>query len=209
MKCDREFFDSAAETYINTWVKSKKKAQRIREIVRKFGIKKGMSVMEAGAGNGQFTPFLLERTKNVTLVDISPKMLKAAKKNLKGRGVKFQRSCVSRVKAGKEKPDIIICFNSFPHFYPKDKVLKKFHSLLKNEGKVVISHSSDRGYINSMHRGYRFDMKKHSIPAKKDMASLLDKAGFKIEKYVNKNYYLLIAKKTGGCPVNGGGINRK
>ena len=198
MSPERKYFDYIAGDYINTWVKSKKKAARVRRITSGFGLKKGMAVLEAGAGNGQFTPFILERTGKkgkIHLVDYSEKMLKIAKKNLKNYPVKMSKSDVAELPVKNRPYDMVLCFNSFPHFYPKEKTLKEFHRVLKKNGKLVVAHTARASYINNMHAKYGFDMKKHYLPLKKEMQKLTDKTGFKIVSYYNKNYYLLKAVK--------------
>lgn len=198
MSPERKYFDYIAEDYVNAWLKSKKKAARVRKITARFGLKKGMKVLEAGAGSGQFTPFIMERAgKNgkIHLVDYSSKMVKIAEKNLKNYPVKISKNNVAKLPVKSGSFDMALCFNSFPHFYPKEKTLKEFHRVLKAGGKLVIAHTTGAFYINKLHSKYGFDMRKHYLPLKKEMKELLEKAGFRITGYYNRNYYLLKAVK--------------
>ena len=192
---NKSIFNKMAGTYNNSWIRSKAKERRVRRIVSKFGIKKGMTIVEAGAGSGQFTPFILEKTRKVILVDISDRMLRAAKKSLKVKTVKFMNASVSKIRLKRQSVGMVICFNSFPHFYPKQRVIKEFSRILKKKGILIISHTVSREYINKMHKKYGFDMKKHVLPKKAELKDMLEKNGFRLNLYYNGNYYILRAVK--------------
>jgi len=192
-------FNNLADCYKNPWIKDKKERQRIIDIVNKFGIKKGMQILEPGCGNGEFTPFILKKIGKkgvVWLVDISDKMLKIAKRNLKNKkNLRYINCCASKIPVEKNFFDMVIVFNSFPHFYPKKIFIKEFYRVLKNNGFLIIAHDFPREKINRIHNKANFDMDKNLLPGKREMFKMLKKQGFVIKRYDNKVYYLLIAIK--------------
>ena len=196
---NKNFFDKAACSYTNPWMKSKKAEKKVRKIAGRFGIKKGMSIVEAGCGNGEFTRFIIERAGengNICLVDSSRRMLLKAKKRMKhNKDIKYRNRCVTKTGIKGKSADMVVCFNSFPHFYPKEKTLKEFRRVLKDKGALVISHDINISTINRMHGEIGFNMKKHRMPLKGEMKEILGKTGFKMVSYTNNSYYLLKAKK--------------
>jgi len=197
----KKIFNNLADTYKNSWTFSEIEYLRINSIVEQFGIKQGMSIIEAGCGKGDFSPFILEKIGNdgfLWLVDISEKMLNYARnKLLEFSNVAFLNENVENINLSSQSIDMIICFNSFPHFINKHNVLIEFNRLLKENGILIIAHSSEREKINKLHLNYGFDIKTHYLPSKYILAQMLHNTGFYIEKYNNNSYYLLKAIKIG------------
>lgn len=196
---NRKIFNKLAADYENLWVKDKKEKKRIEKIVNKFKIKDKMTVLEAGCGKGEFTPFILKKIGRkgfVYLVDISDKMLKYASRNLKKfKNKKILNSCASKIPVEDKFFDMVIVFNSFPHFFPKENFIKEFYRILKNKGGLIIAHDLPKAKINRIHQEVNFNMRKNLLPEKKKMLKMLNKYGFVVKKYLNKEYYLLKAVK--------------
>lgn len=197
---NKKIFNNLSKVYNNLWVNDKKEKKRIEKIVDTFGIKKSMKILEAGCGNGEFTPFILKKIGkkgHIHLVDIADKMLLLAKKRLKkNKNIKYLNCCASKIPVNNELFDMIIVFNSFPHFFPKEKFIREFLRVLKKRGSLIIAHNLPRQKINKIHNDANFDMKKNFLPRKKEMFKMLRKQGFVIKKYLNKEYYFLKAIKT-------------
>ncbi|MBN1897768.1 MAG: class I SAM-dependent methyltransferase [Spirochaetes bacterium] len=194
----KEIFDSVAETYQNDWVNKKKEVEKIRGLVKKFGLDKGMKVVEAGCGKGDFSPYILEHIGLdgfLWMVDISGKMLKFAENKMVH--ISNSRCLLANIENVEleQKIDMVICFNCFPHFENKTRTLKNIYHLLKKKGLLVISHSQNREHINKMHREFGFEMRMHHIPDKSWFDIILKKTGFLLEKYVNNGYFLVKARK--------------
>ncbi|MFP4466106.1 MAG: class I SAM-dependent methyltransferase [Candidatus Goldiibacteriota bacterium] len=196
---NRRIFNGLAGTYVNKWCAPGRERERIKKIAEAMGLEKGMKVLEPGCGKGEFSPFILEHIKEngfLYLADVSEKMLQCAEENTeKFENIKILRCCACDTGIKKGSLDAVAAFNCFPHFYPKQKFINCFMELLKENGILVIAHSRPMGFINKMHRQYGFDAGKYSLPDKRSMNAMLEKAGLKTEKYINKGYYLLKARK--------------
>lgn len=196
---NKKIFNNLSKTYNNLWVNDKEEKKRIEKIVDKFGIKKGMKILEAGCGSGEFTPFILKKTGKkgcIYLVDIADKMLLMARKRLKkNKNIKYLNCCASKIPVNDELFDMIVVFNSFPHFFPKEKFIREFSRVLGKNGSLVIAHDLPRQKINKMHNDANFNMNKNLLPGKREMFKMLTKQGFVIRKYLNKEYYFLKAIK--------------
>jgi ubiquinone/menaquinone biosynthesis C-methylase UbiE len=196
---NKKIFNKLAQSYKNLWVNDIKEKRRVEKIVKIFGLKKGMCVLEPGCGRGEFTPFILNKTGSqgkVYLVDIADKMMNYAKNNLKKyKNIKFFNCCASKIPLQSQILDMVVVFNSFPHFYPKEKFIKEFNRLLKEKGILIICHDMPSRKINELHNKEKFNMKKNILPDKKEMFKMLMKQGFVVKKYENKEYYFLKAQK--------------
>ncbi|MCX8094062.1 MAG: methyltransferase domain-containing protein [Candidatus Goldbacteria bacterium] len=197
---NKKIFNNIARNYNNKWVDNKTEEKRIEKIVSYFGLKKGMTIMEPGCGKGDFTPFILKKIGKegfIYLVDISDEMLKYARKKVgKYKNIKFINSCASEIPIKEKSIDAVIAFNSFPHFYPKQRFVKEFYRVLKEKGFLIIAHDIPKKEINNIHKKAKFNMNKNSLPSRKEMFKILKKQGFVVEKYINKGYYLLKAVKS-------------
>ncbi len=196
---NKDIFNKIAKDYNNQWVNDKREKKRIQKIVNNSGLKKNMIVLEPGCGKGDFTPFILKKTGKggfVYLVDVSDEMLKYAGKNLKKyKNVKLINSCASKLPIKDKFIDAVVVFNSFPHFYPKQRFIKEFYRVLRDNGLLIIAHDMPGKKINNLHKQGNFNMSKNLLPCKKEMFKILKRQGFDIEKYINKEYYLLKAIK--------------
>jgi ubiquinone/menaquinone biosynthesis C-methylase UbiE len=195
----RKIFNSLAHKYENEWAGPGPARKRIREIVSFFGIKKGMKVIEPGCGRGDFSPFILEKIGGrgrLFAADVSEKMAHYAGHFLKPyENAEIAVSCASRLKYKKNAADMVICFNCFPHFYPKHKFLAEFYRVLKPGGSLIIAHDMERRVINKIHKSSGFNMERHSLPARPVLQRLLSRNDFKIIKYKDSGFYMLKAIK--------------
>ncbi len=195
---NRKIFNNIAESYKNEWNISKVEKENIRKIIKYSGIKKKDVILEPGCGKGDFSLFILKKLKEGFLysVDVSEKMLFYAKeKLLKYKNVRLINYDAKNIKIKSGYFDKIICFNCFPHFYPKEKYIKEFARLLKKDGYLIIAHSISRKKINNLHKRFGFNMKKHFLPDFSQMKKILKKYNFKINKNFNKNFYFIKAQK--------------
>jgi len=132
---NREIFNGIAGKYINPWCIPGRKRKKIEKIADSLGLKKGMKVLEPGCGRGDFSSFILERITGsgfLYLADVSEKMLDYAGKNTGGfENVKLIRKCACSTGIKENSLDAVAAFNSFPHFYPKQKFVDHFSKILK------------------------------------------------------------------------------
>lgn len=194
-----KIFDGLAPEYENEWTKPGPARDKVKKIVSLFGLKKGMKVVEPGCGRGDFSRFILDkigRKGRLFAIDASEKMALSARRALKNfRNAKVARGCASSMKACGGSADAVICFNCFPHFYPKEGFIREFLRVLRPGGALVIAHDINREKINSMHRRYGFDMKKHSLPSIRALSFMLEKSGFKVLKKREKGMFFIKAVK--------------
>lgn len=108
-------------------------------------VKKGMSVLDVGCGNGFIAPFILSRGASYVGLDISGSLIVLAKKKFKKEikaGAKFLTgNIVAKIPFKKETFDRVFCF-AVLHHIPSDQLrlraLQEIFRVLKKNGQAVV-----------------------------------------------------------------------
>ena len=94
--------------------------------------------LEIGCGIGTFSRLLAERSKRVTSIDLSPKMIEIAKTLSKSHtNIDYQVADVLETNFPGEHSDAIVSIATFHHL-PLEQVLPKLKKALKTGGKLLI-----------------------------------------------------------------------
>ncbi len=103
-------------------------------------IDKKTRVLDIGCGVGRLEYALAEKVGQCTGIDISPSMVKLAKRHVKGENVKFLVTNGKDLEAVKnQKFDLVFSILVFQHL-PREfflKYLQEINSVLKKEGKLL------------------------------------------------------------------------
>lgn len=192
-----QFFDMHAEKWDR--LMTKKLKTRIEKIIPLFGIRNSEHILDVGSGTGILLPYLKNKTGkkgNVVALDFSQKMLDKAKDKF-GDVFKYVKSNAKKTPFEDNTFDRIICFNTFPHFPNKFKVLKELSRILKMNGFLIIAHADTRKIINAHHSKIGGPVSKDHMPDNNTMLALFKKAGFfDIKIKEGKNYYLACCTKS-------------
>lgn len=173
-------------------------------------LKKGAKILDAGVGPfARFSMEFAKRGYSVTGIDISLKVLNAAKKRteLSGLDINLIEDDITNIKNIKEKQDLVFCFGTFGHIpsFLSLKTLKGFNKLLKKDGyayihfwlnkektikRIIHNFLYEIGhYIKRMlGRGYKVNSSFYTEEEIKEMAKL---SGFEIIFKNNNGVYLL------------------
>lgn len=144
------FFDRYAGQWDAHMVRNE---EAIKSILDTAGIAEGRSVLDVACGTGVLIPDYLSRNvAAVTAIDISPKMIRIARKKFKNTRIKFICKDVE-ITNFPERFDCIMVYNSFPHFSDSEKLIQKLVTLLKPDGTLTIAHGMSREAVNRHHEG--------------------------------------------------------
>ena len=140
----RIFFRLVDLYLLRTWHVHKE----IRKIKPFF--KNGLHVLDAGAGFGQYSYWILKKFKKtkITAIDISQSHVDKAQpffdqSGFKGRA-QFKQADLTKYSA-EGSFDVIISFDVMEHIQEDRKVFINFYKSLKNGGLLIISTPSDQG----------------------------------------------------------------
>ncbi len=192
----RKFFDSMAGSWDGMIPPGE--TGRLDKILDSMNIMPGESVLDAGCGTGILFPLIRKRIGEkgkITGLDISPGMLKKAEKKFPGEAELIEGDAES-IPVEDGVFDRVICFSSFPHFKDRERALKEFYRVLKENGTLHIIHTSSREDINKLHAAIEGPVKNDRIPDDDTMNNIFLSAGFGEVSVINlNNSYQASARK--------------
>ncbi len=191
-----EFFDKLAPEWDANEVRST--PERVRNILSKLYISKGMNILDLGTGTGVLVPYLCELTGtegHITAVDLSGEMLNIAKKKYGGlKNVEFLKIDFEEEQIPGQY-DIAMLYCVYPHLhYPAQTMEWLFKMNLKPGGAIVIAFPSDEKFINSIHHERKSES--DHLPSAGVLAERIKGWGFEAEVLAeNPEEYIVIVRK--------------
>ncbi len=154
-------------------------------------------LLDIGCGTGDLLLMLAKRGKCTTLygIDISPNMVKKAKKNLAGRAV-IQYGDAENIPFKSNFFDYVASTEAFHHYENPKRAVKEMHRVLKKGGHLLLADFSISGWL--IRKLFLLVEPGHiKIYSRKEFSQLLRDAGFQIEeqKRIGLFAVLNIAKK--------------
>ena len=103
-------------------------------------------VVDFGCGTGYYTIPLAKQVHKVIGVDVHPEMLKKAKKQAEKHSlnIEFLQSDGTQIHLPDSTVDLILLIRVFHEINDKNKVLKEFKRILKQEGRVAIKEKTKK-----------------------------------------------------------------
>ncbi len=142
----REFFNDFAPRWDN---EPTAQAEIINLILDNAEITDSINVLDVGCGTGVLFPYYFERNaKSITAVDLSPEMVKIAKRKypqtevICGDAESITFDC---------QFDVIMIYNAFPHFPEPEKVIANLAKYLKSGGRISIAHGMSKKELDEIH----------------------------------------------------------
>lgn len=145
-----EFFDRQAVHWDDDMVRND---TIINTILDNAKVCAGKDVLDVACGTGVLIPdYLARNAKTVTAIDISPEMVKIARKKFDRENVHILCGDVETASFD-HKFDCIVVYNAFPHFPDPEKLINMLVSHLKPGGTLTIAHGMSRAKIDIHHSG--------------------------------------------------------
>lgn len=155
---------------------------------------KNTTILEIGAGYGEFTHRIKDINAQITAIDITPKVVRASSKEFKGTKVKFKVGNASDLNF-KENSFNIVCGISILHHLDYQKALADAYRVLKKGGKIFFTEPNllnPHTYIGLTFPGLRKKMEYSPDEValiRWNIEKILKRTGFK--NVVVKNYDFL------------------
>lgn len=190
----RRFFDDIAAQW-ETAAFDEEGEQVARWILRKAGLAPGVTVLEPGCGAGRMTALLASAVGpegRVLAVEMSEKMIAAARRNVRAPSVEFRHTMVEELKLPQQSVDIVLCFDVFPHFADPAWLLDTFHSWLRHDGKFILAHYPGRQQVNEIHKEAGAAVGADRLADEQHMRHMLHDHGFKVVELIDQSdrYFL-------------------
>lgn len=158
---NKEYFNNNVDKWVDYLTDDRTFA--IRESLKLMNVDKENDVLEIGAGTGTFYSFLdFNKSENYLGVDISEQMLGEFKK----RFPEAKTCCMNFEKKVNldRKFDIVVLFDSIPHFERLDLLLENVVELLNKGGVFYIIHSKTRNQLKEHHKKINYSLNRDAIP---------------------------------------------
>ena len=153
---------------------------KLAEMAERLGIEPGATTLDVGSGTGIFLPFLMRKLGSqgvLVALDYAEEMLRKAQGKYFDASICYLQGDVLSLPFGTEIFDVCVCYSSFPHFQDKPKALSEINRVLKEGGRLIICHTSNRDAINRVHHQIPA-VANDTIPAEGELKPMLERAGF-------------------------------
>ena len=193
-----EVWEKLAHKYNNLWVQKYSLGPTRREVKKKvlplLEKNNELKILDIGCGTGQLIKEISDHYNKVNYlgIDVAENMIEVAKKNNKGKNVKFKTSSIESFESN-DKYDIIICTHAFPYFPNKQEMIKKMAGLCNKKGQVIIVNSSTNSLKDLI---INFFLKATTSKAKylsiDEMKKLFKSAKLKVKKIevIRERFYM-------------------
>jgi len=199
----REFFNKQAKCWDEQY--NRDVTSQIRDLVERFDLKEGKSVLDVGCGTGILLPYLSEKVKKEGLIfalDFSWNMILEAKKNRihpteeEKPQIHFINASVEALPLKDQEMDYITCFATFAHITDQKKSIYEMGRVLKTGGKLFIAHFFGKKELAEHHRLAGVEVEHDTLPDDNKMREMMENTGLKdIEIIDQPNLYLASGKK--------------
>lgn len=142
------FFDARAEVWDSMQVRN----EGVIESILDFGcVREGADVLDVACGTGVLFPDYISRgVSSVTGIDFSEKMLHIAKEKFP----QIRLICSdAETYDFKEKYDVVMIYNAFPHFTRPEKLIENLSKALKKGGRLTVAHGISEKALAKCHSG--------------------------------------------------------
>ena len=141
------FFDEMAEIWDGMQIRNE---DVIAEILAEGGIRQGVKVLDIACGTGVLFPDYLSLGAEITGIDISENMVKAAKEKFP----EVRVICGDAAEYNFEDEfDAVMIYNAFPHFTEPEKLIKNLSGSLKEKGRLTVAHGISEKELAECHSG--------------------------------------------------------
>jgi ubiquinone/menaquinone biosynthesis C-methylase UbiE len=168
--------------------------ERLKITVKESGLRSGEKVLDVGTGTGILITFILKYgPSEIHACDLSGNMLQRVKE--KFPQVIVHLCDIRDLPLPDNSLDVVFINACFSNIMDKSKSLDNIYRLLRQQGRLVISHPLGRNFIVELkkHAPFHLDM----LPYEKGARGLLERHGFEVIRFRDEPaFYLVVAKTT-------------
>lgn len=191
IKNQKDYFNEEYKNWVNNVDENKLKI--MKKSIKRLNISQHDSVLDVACGTGILYPLLMDiPVKNYMALDISEKMLEELSKRYVDAKVKLH-DFDKPIKLEK-KYDIIIIFNSIPHFENLNVVFQNSRNNLKQGGKLAIIHTRTRAGLANHHHQIGYTLDRDAIPKDDTIYKLCSKYDFEIIDNMDDEFFYFSCK---------------
>ena len=125
-----------------------------KRVISLLGLRENQCFLDIGCGTGwavRYAASLVRNKGNFYGIDISSGMIEKAENNCKGcENIYFYKADAAALPFEGDFFDLIMCTNSFHHYFSPSKVLGEVYRVLKPGGKIYVAELTADGLIMRM-----------------------------------------------------------
>lgn len=205
IELSKKHFDNQAKIYdeTNTAYYSKYPKISCQDVAQRLKHTEYQSLLDIGCGTGYLID-ILQKQKNALYrgLDLSPEMLKVAKKKLPA-SVYLTEGSADSLPYEDNLFDVVTCIQSFHHYPKPEQAMAEAYRVLKPGGLYIISDTGMGNYPKFIYSIYNnFIVKKlntgdYAAYSKQDIRNLMTSSGFKIKdaQDITKFIYTVVGIK--------------
>jgi len=167
--------------------------ERLKTTVKASGLRSGERVLDVGTGTGILITFILKyRPAEIHACDLSENMLQRVKE--KFPQVIVHRCAIRDLPLPDDSLDVVFINACFSNIMDKSKSLDNLYRLLRQRGRLVISHPLGGNFIAELkkHTPFHLDM----LPDEEGARGLLERHGFEVTRFRDEPAFYLVVAKT-------------
>jgi SAM-dependent methyltransferase len=165
-----------------------------------LGSLSGADVVDLGCGTGRLESVLLPRLGEGTVVavDFSPAMIEQASRRCADPRVTWLCRDVLATGLASGSADVVLCFDSFPHFPDGAAVVVEAARWLRPGGAFLLWHDVGREQLAQVHRRAGPAVENDLLPPVGDLADLVAAAGLEVGiAEEDEGSYTFLARRPG------------
>ncbi|MGI5861872.1 MAG: class I SAM-dependent methyltransferase [Myxococcales bacterium] len=158
----------------------------------------GCAIADVGCGTGVLMHEVLPRLGDgrVVAIDSSAGMVARARAKFPDARIRWSGTDLFAAGIAEASIDVVLCYNTFPHFPDRARVLAEWARWLVPGGRAIIWHSLGREQLAELHRRAGEAVSDDLLPAPAELAGLFAKEGFEsLHASESPDSYTVVARK--------------
>jgi ubiquinone/menaquinone biosynthesis C-methylase UbiE len=165
----------------------------------------GRVVVDVGCGTGLVEGHLLRHVEEgrIIALDSSLQMLERARSKYADQRIEWVCEDVLGANLLTGSVDVVLCYNTWPHFDDPEGVIREFSRWLRPHGMALVWHDIGRERLAAIHAGAGGPIALDRLLPVSDLGAMFSKSGFALrEAEEDADSYTLLAQRSCG-PASG------
>jgi ubiquinone/menaquinone biosynthesis C-methylase UbiE len=161
------------------------------------GALEGRVVADVGCGTGLVEGHLLRHIANGRILAIDSSAGMIAQARAKHADARIEWPCADVLGTGlaSASVDVVLCYNTWPHFDDPAAVAREFRRWLKPRGVALVWHDIGRERLATIHAGAGGPIAGDRLPPVADLGALFSESGFGVlHAHETADSYTLLAR---------------